>query len=506
MSSNIDFYKIPILLTFTSIKHEKMIAFLLIGPLCTAIVGYYTYQRSSRIGNIGTLATSVCSSIFIFNRLYNAALTSHTKIIVHHIIGLHFFKIEFASHGCGIVFCGLLAILHPIAILYAIGYFSQIEIKNKASFFFYFNIAITCGLGIGISWNLFTAFLFYELITISTYPLICANRTNESIQSARHYIVILLSTSTLLLLPGIAFIYYSFGNITFSTNPIINPIYKINPTSINIAMMMILFGIAKTAILPLHTWLTRAMTAPIPVSALLHAVIVVKSGIFLLIMATYYIFDLKTLRDNLWQIHGYNWIFWIGVVTILYAGAKAIYSKDIKQRLAFSTIGQLSYIIMIISLIYKDAIVISMMQLVSHAIAKITLFFGAGVIYILTKETKIYKMGGMIDQTKLTVIMMLLASMSLLGMPLTAGFQGKYNIIYGAFLASNNILWYVIAIATTLSTSYLVPMIYRLMEHKQNEHKAGIKLVPIEITISMTICSALIVILFFTIGYIKTIM
>ena len=413
----------------------------------------------------------------LFNSLFSYNIISHQTILtLEKIFNIIFKKnnliyeskefyygitFAFQFNDFGNIFILLVLILYPITTIYSIAYFTAIKDNNADRFHFLTCCAIVCLMLLLLANNLFTSFVFYEILTLITYFLVIHNNNKQSRNAGLKYLFYLIFASMLLLLPAIIYIYEITGILTYQSNGIFNAI-PISQYLINILVAMIIFGIAKTAILPLNDWLISAMAAPAPVSALLHAVIVVKSGIFLLYKIFYDIFGIELLRENLYYILEQPWPVFISIATMLFANLSAILVNNIKKRLAYSTMSQLSYMTLFIFLLPNhDKLPIFIIIFVAHSLAKLNLFFYSGYLYvkheiITIDDLKIYN-----RLNFLTIFAFTIPIISLIGLPPTLGYIAKYNYIITILnKKSDLIILLVIFISTITTIIYLNPLFY----------------------------------------------
>jgi multicomponent Na+:H+ antiporter subunit D len=315
--------------------------------------------------------------------------------------------------------------------------------------------------------NLLTTFIFYEILTISTYPLVTFKGDSDSISNGKKYLYYLLGTSIIFLLPAIIIIYSIAGTLDYEIGGILTS-YN-NPLVIKILIILLIFGVAKSAIMPFHKWLPFAMIAPTPVSALLHAVAVVKSGVFIIIKVVLYIFGPLILQESGADII----IILFASITILLSSIIAIKQDSIKLRLAYSTIGQLSYIVLAIAILAPYSILAATLHLIFHAIGKIILFLTAGIITTGIGIKKVSEMNGLASKFPYTIFLMSLGALIMIGLPPTIGFISKWYLIVGIIESTKIYLLAVIIISTLLNASYYLPMIYKpyfkSFETKYNE-------------------------------------
>ena len=392
------------------------------------------------------------------------------------------------------VFIIMVNSLWLVATLYSYGYMRTNNEKRLGNFFSFFAIAIGCANGAALSSNLLTLFIFYELLTVSTYPLVTHKGDEQSKQSGRKYLLILLGTSLCFFLPAMGYVYYLSGNLDFVSGGLLTTTLsgmEVNNIAISILLVLFIFGISKAAVMPFHSWLPAAMVAPTPVSALLHAVAVVKVGVFSIIKVLVYIFGL----DILLGLFSVDFMIYICGFTIITTSVIALKQDNLKKLLAYSTISQLSYVVIAILILTPSAIIAASMHLVAHAVSKITLFFAAGAIYSSTGYTKISEMDGIGKNLKVVSIAFTLGAMSLVGIPLLVGFTSKWYIVQSSVEVGQWFILLIITISTLLNIGYFTPIIYKFF-FKNELKEVSFKTLPQDINLSIIICCALMVILF----------
>ena len=323
---------------------------------------------------------------------------------------------------------------------------------HQTRFYTFFAVAMGCTMGVAFADNLFTLFVFYEVLTLSTYPLVTHAGTQEARQGGRTYLGILMATSMGFLLLAVVWTWKLTGNVSFTSGGILGG--AASPLVIGVLFALYVFGIGKAALMPFHRWLPAAMVAPTPVSALLHAVAVVKAGVFAILKITVYIFGLDLLRDT----GVTDWLLWVAAFTILVASVIALRQDNLKARLAYSTISQLSYIVMGALLVNSTALAGSTLHLATHAFGKITLFFCAGAILVASHKTKVSQLDGLGRQMPWTMGAFFLASLSIVGLPPMGGMWGKWYLALGAIDAGYVVLVGVLMVSTLLNIAYLIPV------------------------------------------------
>ncbi len=363
-------------------------------------------------------------------------------------------QLAFHIEALGLLFALIASSLWIVTTLYSIAYMGANKEKNQTRFYVFFAIAIASTMGISFSANLFSLFLFYELLTLSTYPLVTHKGTEEAKQSGRIYLGVLLTTSIALQLTAIIWTWSITGTTDFSSDGLFSKHHSEN--IIIVIYLLFLFGVGKAAIMPFHRWLPAAMVAPTPVSALLHAVAVVKAGVFTILKLTVYIFGIEQLTD----ISLSEYLFLIPSFTILAASIIALRQDNLKKRLAYSTISQLSYVVLATLILTPVSIMAAAMHILVHAFGKITLFFAAGSIYTASKKTLVSQLDGIGKRMPLTMLAFTIGSLSMIGVPPAAGFISKWYMLQGALSIQNWIIILVMIISTLLNAAYFLPIVY----------------------------------------------
>ena len=360
--------------------------------------------------------------------------------------------IALEAEPLGMLFALIASVLWIVTTLYSIGYMRGHGDTNQTRFYAFFALAIGSTMGIAFSQNLFTLFIFYELLTLSTYPLVTHVGTHEAKRGGRVYLGILLSTSIGFFLLAIVWTWTIAGTTDFRVGGILAG--KTSPFVTGLLYALFAFGIGKAALMPFHRWLPAAMVAPTPVSALLHAVAVVKAGVFSIVKVTIYIFGTDMVRNT----DTVQWLLWVVGGTIIIASLVALYQDNLKRRLAYSTISQLSYVILGAVLANTSGIIGSVMHIATHAVGKITLFFCAGAILMAAHKSEISEMDGLGRQMPFTMGAFLIASISIVGLPPLGGVWSKWYLALGTLDAGYSVLLGVLMVSTVLNIAYLLPI------------------------------------------------
>jgi multicomponent Na+:H+ antiporter subunit D len=354
----------------------------------------------------------------------------------------------------GMVFALTASFLWIITSFYSIGYMRSLAEHAQTRYFMCFAVALCAALGIAFSANLFTLFVFYEILTLCTYPLVAHKQTKEAMYGARKYLIFLLGTSIFFQLPAIFLVYFYTGTLDFAGQGILAG--KAPDLAVIVMFFLFIAGITKAAIMPLHSWLPAAMVAPTPVSALLHAVAVVKAGVFTVVRVVLYVFGVDLLDEiGLGVILAY-----IASFTIIVASIIAMMQDNLKLRLAYSTVSQLSYVVLAVALLAPSAVASSVMHITIHAFGKITLFFTAGAIYVATHKTRISELDGIGRKMPFTMLAFTLGALSMIGIPPLGGFVSKWYLMMGSIEAEQLPILLVLAGSTILNACYFLPIVY----------------------------------------------
>ncbi len=350
----------------------------------------------------------------------------------------------------GLLFALVASFLWIVTSLYAIGYMRGHHEEHQTRFFAFFAVSISTALGVAFSANLFTLFAFYEALTLGTFPLVTHHGTEEARRAGRTYLGILLTTSIAFQLLAIVWTWQLAGTVDFRPGGILAGTASKGVLSVILALFV--FGVGKAAVMPFHRWLPAAMVAPTPVSALLHAVAVVKAGVFTILKVAVYIFGIDLLRT----LPATAWLAWVAGATIILASLVAFTKDNLKARLAYSTISQLSYIVLGALLADRAGIIGGGMHIAMHAFGKITLFFGAGAVLVAAHETDISRMSGLGRAMPLTFGAFFVGSLSIVGVPPAGGAWSKWFLALGTLDAGQVGLLALLMVSSLLSLVYLL--------------------------------------------------
>ena len=375
-----------------------------------------------------------------------------------HADGTGGLSISLRADALSMVFAVSASFLWVLTVFYSAGYMRGLEEHAQTRFNTCFALALFGAIGCAFADNLLTLYLFYEIVSICTYPLVAHHQDEEGYEGGRKYLTYLTATAKGLVLPAMVLIYVLSGSLDFATNIRTGII----PASVHHGIITALYiccilGFAKNGVMPFHNWLPSAMVAPTPVSALLHAVAVVKVGVFSTVRVMLYVFGTQTMHDlNL----GLPTAYFVSI-TIVVGSIIALSKDNLKARLAYSTVSQLSYIILGVALLTDAGIQGGLIHIANHAFSKITLFFCAGAIYVATHKKNISEMSGLGRVMPFTFGAFALASLSMIGAPPVAGFVTKWYLLNGAWDAHSIGIIGVLLISTLLNAAYFAPVVYQ---------------------------------------------
>jgi multicomponent Na+:H+ antiporter subunit D len=367
-------------------------------------------------------------------------------------------ELAFRVDAFGLLFALGASLLWIATSFYSIGYMRSLKEHAQTRYFACFGLALSSTMGVAFASNLFTLFLFYEALTLSTYPLVAHKETPEARSGGRTYVIYLLGAAKLFLIAAIILTYNVAGTLDFRKGGIF-PAAEVASRQplLYLLFALFLFGFAKNAVMPLHSWLPAAMVAPTPVSALLHAVAVVKTGVFSTLRVILFIFGGNTMR----QLGTDGLALVVASVTIVIGSLLALNQDNLKRRLAFSTVSQLSYIVLGAALLTPSGMLGGIAHVSNHAVSKITLFLCAGSIYVSTHKTELSQMSGLAKQMPWTMGAFAIATASLIGIPPSSGFVSKWYLALGSLERGNLWVLAVLLVSSLLSAAYLLPVVYR---------------------------------------------
>ena len=360
------------------------------------------------------------------------------------------------ADAAGMIFALLASSLWVLASVYAIGYMRGGNEHKQTRFFAAFALSLAAAAGVAFAANLLTFVLFYELLSLVTYPLVIHRETEGAIIAGRKYLAYTLSGG-LLLIGAAAWLHVLGVDASFAPGGFLAGAELSKPTLWGLFALLMLGVGVKAAVMPLHGWLPSAMVAPTPVSALLHAVAVVKAGVFGVVRVIVFVFGADILRD----IGAWGLLAGFAGATLIIGSVLALRHDNLKRRLAYSTISHLSYIVLGAALIGPTALIGALLHIVGHGVTKITLFFVAGAIHVRTHKENVSELNGIGRQMPITMAAFTLASLSMAGIPPFVLFTSKFYLGWGAAEMDQQLFLVLYLVSGVLSAGYLFPIVVR---------------------------------------------
>ena len=361
--------------------------------------------------------------------------------------------LAFELEPLGLLFALIASGLWFVSGVYSIGYMRGNDERHQTRFYVCFALAIAGAIGVALAGNLLTLYLFYEVLTLVTYPLVTHHGDEAARRGGRTYLALLLLSSMLFLLPAMAITWWVGGTLDFTSGGILAG--KISGAAAAGLLALYAFGIGKAALMPLHRWLPAAMVAPTPVSALLHAVAVVKAGVFSIVKVVVYVFGVG------FGAEAFAWLPWVAGFTIIAASIVALRADNLKRRLAYSTVSQLAYVVLAAAILTPLSLIGAVLHIAAHALGKITLFFAAGAVYTAAHKTEVSQLDGLGRRMPWTFAAFGIGALSMIGLPPAAGFVSKWYMVSGALAAQHWVALGVIVASTLLNAGYFLPIVYR---------------------------------------------
>jgi len=388
--------------------------------------------------------------------------------------------------GFGLLFACVASLLWIATTVYAIGYMRGLHEHAQTRFYSFFAISLSATIGVAFSANLLTIYFFYEMLSVSTFPLVTHMQDKDARTGGRTYLGYLLFTSLCLLLPAMSwcYVWLDGGTVTMDFLADTGKVGDFSQTTQMVLLALFTFGFAKAGIMPLHSWLPGAMVAPTPVSALLHAVAVVKVGVFCVIRVYSDIFGIQVLQD----LDGEDWMIGIACATILISSLIALSQDNLKRRLAFSTIGQLGYVVLGATLATEQGVGGSVLHIAMHACGKITLFFCAGAIFVASGKKYVSELRGLGRKMPITMGAFMIGSLSVIGLPPLGGFISKWYLALGAL--DRDMTWVVVVllVSSLLNVFYLLPVaVTAFFRDPKDDQDTGMKEAPMACVVPLAI-------------------
>ena len=423
---------------------------ILLTSLVPAALIFFLAQESHRLRNALCLGGAVLKIALILWMLIAVAGGATHEARLSLAPGL---VILLRVDALALLFVSLSATLWLLTTIYAIAYFGT---KAELSRFFgFFSLCVAATTGLALSGSLISFFIFFELLTLSTWPLVAHKQDRPSLDAARLYLLYSLPGSAALLW-AVIWLESATGPVLFTDPP---DLTGLDPASLRAIFVLFILGVGvKAALVPLHGWLPAAMAAPAPVSALLHAVAVVKAGAFGVVRVVYDVFgaaDVAALGVG-------TPLAVLASVTIIWGSVRALQQSEIKKRLAYSTVSQVSYIVLGAALASPAAMVGGLAHLVHQGLMKITLFFCAGILDERAGVKRIEGLNGLGARMPWTAACFSLGALGMIGLPPMAGFVSKVYLGLGGLEAGAPWVLGVLAASTLLNAAYFLPLLYRL--------------------------------------------
>ncbi len=458
----------------------------LAGAVLIAALGRWPNAREA-----ATLATGVALFAFVVSLLEHVLAGANPGVVLVWL--LPNLPLVLRLEPLGMIFALVASSLWIVTSLYSIGYMRAHGEAHQTRFYVCFAVSICAAMGVALAGNMLTLFLFYEVLTLSTYPLVSHHGTPKAMKGARTYLGVLVTTSVGFLLLAVAWTYALAGTLDFRAGGILAG--RASDSVLLVLLALYVFGTGKAAVMPFHRWLPAAMVAPTPVSALLHAVAVVKAGVFTVMKVAVYIFGPDLLAST-----GINtWLMYAAGFTVIAGSLVAMAQDNLKRRLAYSTVSQLSYIVLGAALANTWGIVGGSMHIAMHAFGKITLFFCAGAIYVAAHKTEISDMRGLGRAMPVTMIAFLVGALSVIGVPPLGGSWSKWYLALGALDAGQILFVAVLMISSLLNIAYLIPIPIRAFFSKpaDGSEPAGFREAPAFCLAALSFTALGCVVLFF---------
>lgn len=438
--------------------HGLLLLGILLSSAATGLVIFFLKEESHRLRTWLNLLGAGVKLVLVGALLWSIHENHSCSVSFRFLPGI---ELALGADANSVLFVTLSTVLWFWTTLYAVGYLE--DSPNRSRFFGFFSLCVTATTGIALSANLVTFLVFFELLTVSTYPLIVHRGTKEAMQGGNVYLAYTLAGGALLLL-AVAWLHSLAGPVAFRECGVLHPLVAGHRCELQIIFLLFIAGLGvKAAIVPLHGWLPRAMVAPAPVSALLHAVAVVKAGAFGIVRVVYDVYGAETAA----QLGVLQPLAFAAGVTIIYGSVRALFQDELKKRLAYSTVSQVSYIVLGAAMLGPAAAIGGLVHLVHQGIMKITLFFAAGNYAKALGIYRVSEMNGAGRRMPLTTAAFTISSLGMIGVPLLAGAVTKKYLKLGAEQAGYKWAPLLLVASSLLNAAYFLPILYRAWFRKQ---------------------------------------
>lgn len=425
--------------------------FIVLSSLLAALVIFVLPEEKTKTRIGLNMAAALLKVLLVGIMLWGVHKGYHFETRLPLLPGL---DLVLRADALAMLFVALSSGLWLLTTVYAIGYLE--DSPHRSRFFGFFGLCVTATVGVALAGNLITFLLFYELLTLATYPLIVHRGTEVARKAGRTYLIYTITGGALLLI-GTVWLYTITGTLEFTARGFLSTLDSAHHQALITIFILLITGLGvKAAIIPLHGWLPQAMVAPAPVSALLHAVAVVKAGAFGIVRVIHDVFGIDFSASLGVTLP----LAIVASITIIYASMRALFQDDLKRRLAFSTISQVSYIILGVAIVGPLATLGGIVHLVHQAVMKITLFFCAGNLAEALGIHKISEMSGVGRRMPWTMAAFTIGAFGMIGAPPLAGFISKWYLGLGALEAGQGWVIFVLAGSTLLNAAYFLPILY----------------------------------------------
>ncbi|PKO73149.1 MAG: proton-conducting membrane transporter [Betaproteobacteria bacterium HGW-Betaproteobacteria-17] len=427
-------------------------ALVVLSSLLPGLIIFFLAESRIRLRTtlnlIGALAKLALIGVMLWG-----VLNEHEYVFRHTVLpGL---DLVLRADALALLFVTLSAVLWLFTTLYAIGYLEGAP--HRSRFFGFFSLCVTATVGVAMAGNLFTFFLFYELLTLATYPLVVHRGTDKALRAGHVYLAYTLAGGALLLI-GTVWLYGLAGQVDFVQGGSLAALPPETAGQLQLIFLILIAGLGvKAALVPLHGWLPMAMVAPAPVSALLHAVAVVKAGAFGIVRVVYEVYGIEFAQSLALLLP----LAIAASITIIWGSLRALFQDDLKRRLAYSTVSQVSYIVLGVALFGPLGTIGGLVHLVHQGIMKITLFFCAGNYAETLGIHKVSEMDGVGRRMPWTTLAFSLGAFGMIGVPPLAGFISKWYLGVGALEAGMPWVLAVLAASSLLNAAYFLPILHR---------------------------------------------
>jgi multicomponent Na+:H+ antiporter subunit D len=476
--------------------HPSLIPFWAIAVSLAAVPLILVSSRRPNVREFWTLAAGVLKFGFVLVLLADVRSGRQPECgLIEIAPGI---ELALRVDAFGLFFALVASGLWILTSIYSIGYMRGHGEQKQTRYFACFALSLSATIGIAFAANLLTFVIFYEMLTLATYPLVVHKESARAIRAGRQYLAYSL-TAGVLLIAASAWVHTATGTLDFEAGGI-EGLGALTPEGVKLLFCLFLAGVGvKAGIMPLHSWLPNAMVAPTPVSALLHAVAVVKSGVFGVVRVAGFVFG-----PELMQREGLNLILAVPAgATILLASLIALRQDELKRRLAYSTVGQLSYIALGVALLSPEGFAGGVFHISTHALMKITLFFCAGAIYVATHKTEISDLDGLGRRMPFTFVAFLIGSLSIIGLPPFGGAWTKWYLGLAAIDSGHAFVIGVLIVSSLLNVAYLLSIVGRAFflpaPGQDGSRAVAIKEAPLACVVPLSVTAFLCLVLFFQI-------